>query len=201
METSKVRGNAKGPTSAAFAANLKRIRNSFQIDLAQLSVRLEEIGWSIPVAALSRLENGKRRIDIDDLMALANALGIPPVRLLDPEKTGPPYATTAPEDSQLVEIRAWLRDDLESLDSKGRLRYWIGQYDEAKMTLPRLEAQLKRWTEAAAEDPEDRAARQAVRFTEHEIERASAKIETANLQIKRLGQQVKELEDSEHGKY
>lgn len=82
--TEKQRGNAKGPTSYVVAANIRTIRQSRGLDLAGLSSKLTDGGWPIPVAALSRLENGQRRIDVDDLMSLAIALEVSPLALLLP---------------------------------------------------------------------------------------------------------------------
>lgn len=46
--------------------------------------RLAEIGRDIPPLGLRRIESGERRVDADDLMALAVALGVSPISLLMP---------------------------------------------------------------------------------------------------------------------
>lgn len=47
-----------------------------------LSDKLSEIGWHIGANAITRLEVGDRNISVDDLVALAAALGCKPETLL-----------------------------------------------------------------------------------------------------------------------
>lgn len=49
-----------------------------------LARRLDELGWPILQTGLARIEAGRRRVDVDDLMALAVALDVSPNRLLLP---------------------------------------------------------------------------------------------------------------------
>ncbi|HEY9316117.1 helix-turn-helix transcriptional regulator [Williamsia sp.] len=77
--------NPLGPTGIAVSANIKRLREAQRITFAELSRRLTEIGRPIATLGLSRIETGDRRVDVDDLMALAVALDVAPGRLLSPE--------------------------------------------------------------------------------------------------------------------
>jgi|SRR4051794_7697641 transcriptional regulator with XRE-family HTH domain len=54
----------------------------------ELADRLKAIGRPIPTLGLSRIEAGTRRVDADDLVALAVALGVNPSRLLMPDGAG-----------------------------------------------------------------------------------------------------------------
>lgn len=47
-----------------------------------MAARLKEIGHPIAQSSISKIENNKRTVDVDDLMALAVALGVTPNRLL-----------------------------------------------------------------------------------------------------------------------
>jgi transcriptional regulator with XRE-family HTH domain len=47
--------------------------------------KLTELGHPIPVSSISRLENGERRADVSDLVAIAVALDVSPARLYLPE--------------------------------------------------------------------------------------------------------------------
>lgn len=76
--------NELGTTGTTVAANVKRLREDQNLTYAELSRRLEAIGRPIPVLGLSRVENGTRRVDVDDLMALAVVLGVSPSALLMP---------------------------------------------------------------------------------------------------------------------
>lgn len=57
-------------------ANIREIRRSQGITLEDLVGRLAEQGYPITLSALSRLERGERRIDVDHLVAIAGALGV-----------------------------------------------------------------------------------------------------------------------------
>jgi hypothetical protein len=50
----------------------------------ELSERLSAAGRPIPVLGLRRIERGERRVDVDDLVALAVVFGVSPERLLRP---------------------------------------------------------------------------------------------------------------------
>ncbi|SFT96989.1 hypothetical protein SAMN05660657_04306 [Geodermatophilus amargosae] len=71
-----------GPTAGRVAANLRRLRGS--LTLAQLSERLAEVGRPILPSGLSKIEQGARSVDVDDLVALAVVLGATPNALLLP---------------------------------------------------------------------------------------------------------------------
>jgi transcriptional regulator with XRE-family HTH domain len=74
-----------GPAGEVLRENLKRIRkDERRLTFAELSKRLGALGRPIPVLGLRRIELGERRVDVDDLLALADALGIAPVLLLAP---------------------------------------------------------------------------------------------------------------------
>lgn len=66
-------------------ANVRRLRQREGLTYKDLSLRLEELGRPIPVLGLSRLERGERRVDADDLTALAIAFGVTPNALMLPE--------------------------------------------------------------------------------------------------------------------
>jgi hypothetical protein len=50
----------------------------------KLAARLEELGRPIPTLGLRKIESYERRVDADDLVALAAALGVSPITLLMP---------------------------------------------------------------------------------------------------------------------
>jgi len=76
--------NPLGPTGERVIANIKQLRQSKGLTYKELSERLESLGRPIPVLGLSRLERGERRVDVDDLVALAIAMETTPNRLLLP---------------------------------------------------------------------------------------------------------------------
>lgn len=76
-----------GPTARRVAANIRRIRRERWQDIstAELSRRLKEIGQPIPDTGITKTEQGTRRVDVDDLVAIALALAVTPNTLLLPE--------------------------------------------------------------------------------------------------------------------
>jgi transcriptional regulator with XRE-family HTH domain len=74
-----------GPSSRRAAANLRRIRQERGLSYAELARRLAKTGHPILDTGLLKIEKGERRIDVDDLAALAVALDVTPNRLLLPE--------------------------------------------------------------------------------------------------------------------
>lgn len=69
-------------TGEQVAANIKRLRGSMQYK--ELSERLATVGRSMTPVAIRDAENGKRRVDVDDLMAFAIVFGVSPLTLLLP---------------------------------------------------------------------------------------------------------------------
>ncbi|WP_409473121.1 helix-turn-helix domain-containing protein [Streptomyces sp. HC307] len=65
-------------------ANVARIREARGMTKKQLADRTEELGRPIPPLGVSRIEAGTRRVDVDDLAALAVALRVSPITLLLP---------------------------------------------------------------------------------------------------------------------
>lgn len=85
--TANMAGRAKelGPTSVRVAANLRRIRQELGLSYAELARRLTTAGHPIIDTGLMKIEKGDRRVDVDDLVALAVALETTPNKLLLPE--------------------------------------------------------------------------------------------------------------------
>lgn len=78
-----------GPVGARTAAVIREIREQRRLKYAELSRILDGLGRPIPALGLRRIEAGERRVDVDDLVALALALEVSPLRLLLPVETSP----------------------------------------------------------------------------------------------------------------
>src|SRR5580658_5121566 len=79
------RAKEAGPSSQHVAANVRRLRRERKLSTVALSQRLAEIGHPIASTGITKIELGDRRVDVDDLVALATALDTTPSRLLLPE--------------------------------------------------------------------------------------------------------------------
>jgi transcriptional regulator with XRE-family HTH domain len=92
-----------GPVTERVAANVKELR---YVSVRDLSAALEENGHTIWPSAITRLEQGTRRIDVDDLVALAAALGVSPNALLLPAE-GDDDEFTLTGEVVVTRRRAW----------------------------------------------------------------------------------------------
>ncbi|OHV03894.1 helix-turn-helix domain-containing protein [Mycobacterium talmoniae] len=79
--------NPLGITGITAADNIKRLRDG--LPFTELAERLKSIGRPIPPLGLRKLETYERRVDADDLVALAVALGVSPITLLMPRASAP----------------------------------------------------------------------------------------------------------------
>lgn len=73
-----------GPTAEAVRRNVRELRETIGLTYAELSRRLDSKGHPLAVLALRRIEDGERRVTVDDLCALASVLGVSPNALLHP---------------------------------------------------------------------------------------------------------------------
>jgi transcriptional regulator with XRE-family HTH domain len=73
-----------GPAGLHTAHAIEHIRVARGLTQHQLAARCTALGRPMANTALSRTERARRRCDIDDLVAIATALGVPPTTLLLP---------------------------------------------------------------------------------------------------------------------
>jgi transcriptional regulator with XRE-family HTH domain len=75
----------KGAVSDAVADNVRAIRERRGLSQAELAQRLSDLGRPMVATAIAKIEGRSRRVDVDDLVALATALNVMPARLLLPD--------------------------------------------------------------------------------------------------------------------
>lgn len=125
------RGNPAGNTNRQVAANLRIARQSIGVDLRELSARIKTTGRTISPSALSKIENGDRRVDVDDLTAFAYALETTPAALLTPSADAPAPAGVPEGEFAPEEIQMWIRGQVK-ITVEDLLRYWQEQaFDSA----------------------------------------------------------------------
>lgn len=93
----------------AVRANIAIFRAELGMTYAALSRELERRGHPIPPLGLRRIESGERRVDVDDLMALALSLGVNPHALLLPSLKGSeiPGPVTGADQRSVSSRQAW----------------------------------------------------------------------------------------------
>ncbi|WFN94929.1 helix-turn-helix domain-containing protein [Gordonia sihwensis] len=62
---------------------MTEVRKQRRVTLRQLALKLEAAGHPIHYSSLSQMATGRRRIDVDDLVALADVLDVAPSDLLE----------------------------------------------------------------------------------------------------------------------
>lgn len=78
--------NPLGAVGGYVVENFNLLLAERRLGYKELSDTLAAIGRPIPVLGLSRIAKGKRRVDVDDLVALAVALRVSPSALLLPRE-------------------------------------------------------------------------------------------------------------------
>lgn len=78
-----------GPSGRRFATRVRETREGKRLNLSEVADRLTDIGRPIMTSGISKLERGVRRVDVDDLLALAIVLETPPNMLMLPPPTSP----------------------------------------------------------------------------------------------------------------
>jgi len=74
-----------GETGETVRSNVARIRKRKDLTLRDVADRLQETDRPLAFNTLSEIERGARRVDVDDLVALAAALEVSPSSILMPE--------------------------------------------------------------------------------------------------------------------
>lgn len=79
---------APGPTGQRVAENVAALREDRGYTKTELGRLLAELGRPMTLDVLTKLEGTQRRVDVDDLIALALALRVTPNRLLLSDQVG-----------------------------------------------------------------------------------------------------------------
>ncbi|HET7388706.1 MAG TPA: helix-turn-helix transcriptional regulator [Nocardioidaceae bacterium] len=144
------RGNPSGNTNMHVAANLRAARQAIGMDLRTFADKIKETGRAVSASALSKVENGDRRVDVDDLTVFAYILGTTPAALLTPPE-GAPTPTGVPEgDYEAEELRAWVRGQTQ-LTTESLAAYWKDQYFAAVSSLRYHEDLIAKFSKEGAD--------------------------------------------------
>jgi transcriptional regulator with XRE-family HTH domain len=138
-----------GPTGETVRANIIRLRAYQRLGYTELSERLKDIDKPITPMGLRRIENGGRRVDTDDLFALAVALGVSPTTLLVPDAyvgDEEVAVTGVTEGSNAEQLWKWMRIE-ESIDPDPEaelLDFWMAALPmwKKRQTIKRIKAQF-----------------------------------------------------------
>jgi transcriptional regulator with XRE-family HTH domain len=99
----------QGETGRHVAAEIRRLRTKYRWTLREVSAALEDAGRPLLPSGISKIEDGERRVDVDDLVAFAQVFGVSPHELLG---WTPPASAPAEADTQQA-VEAAVRRFLE----------------------------------------------------------------------------------------
>lgn len=105
-----------GPTAATVAANVHRLRRARGLSIYALSDVLSSAGRPISPSGIGKIERGERQVPVDDLMALASALGASPSALLLPLADDPTVTVEITGVGSIPADHAW-----DWVDGRARL--------------------------------------------------------------------------------
>jgi transcriptional regulator with XRE-family HTH domain len=71
-----------GPAGHAVRLNIRRLRQAQHMTTAEMAEKLASAGRPLLANGVTKVEKGGRRVDVDDLVAFAAALGVAPGQLL-----------------------------------------------------------------------------------------------------------------------
>jgi transcriptional regulator with XRE-family HTH domain len=97
----------EGATGRTVRENIRRVREERDMTWAQMSRFLDKAGRPIAPLGLRRVEEGARRVDVDDLMAIAVVLDVTPNELLLPAQPSGPVDITGAAGRDSEHLRAW----------------------------------------------------------------------------------------------
>jgi transcriptional regulator with XRE-family HTH domain len=107
-----------GPAGTFLGQAVARLRGERGWDQRALVDRLGAVGCSMSQQILSRVEVGARRVDADELVALAGALGVPVAALLpvsDSQAASVPAPRRSADGDDVGPVATALAEDIEAL--------------------------------------------------------------------------------------
>lgn len=96
------------PSTRTTAENLRRYRQRSGRSMRDMAEAMTAAGWPMTHTVISQLENGARRIDVDDLSRFAAVLEVPVVALLVPAREDPAEVVgTSADPGATAEAAVW----------------------------------------------------------------------------------------------
>lgn len=103
-----------GASGEVVRQRIREVRDAQGVTGAQLSARLNDLGRPIPLLGIQRIESGERRVDVDDLVAIAVALEVSPTTFMLPnsnDRNDRVTATGLATEPTAEQLWDWLRVD------------------------------------------------------------------------------------------
>lgn len=75
------RGSRYPVVAQMFAARLRTTRRAQHLTLAEVASRIDRLGFHLDQHAIARIEHCERSVKLPEVLALAQALNVPPAQL------------------------------------------------------------------------------------------------------------------------
>lgn len=143
-----------GATGEAVARNVKRLREAANLTYTEVSKALADIDRPMSPLAVRRIEEGERRVDVDDLLGLAVVLGVTPISLLYPGAKEGGESVTATGLKSTVSARhlwEWMRAETSIVASADEMeRYTFLGAAMPEWRRQELSEEIRQWSEIAS---------------------------------------------------
>lgn len=139
-----------GPAGRRVAANLAALRKERGLKQSELAARMSDLGRPMSAPVISKTEKLDRRTDVDDLVALAVALGTTPNRLLLADPSRCPGGIDLTPAQARVEIRhawEWATGELPLTLPIHATPRWDRQHTDTREYAPTVDGQMMKMEE------------------------------------------------------
>jgi transcriptional regulator with XRE-family HTH domain len=169
------------------------VREYLRLSQVQLCQRLEELGFPMHQSVLARLENGDRPIRVDELFAIAAALGVAPVYLLSGDLTNERIDVTPTIQRGPTDVRLWIQGT-GALDEQSQETFFELVPDEERLArqwrgLKNLQLILRRRLEPALARRDDLTVRDAIHDMRTELKWLQDEIAHEEARAQRAGEE------------
>jgi transcriptional regulator with XRE-family HTH domain len=126
MTTSKLAGTPEG----VVAARVRQLRDEQGFTLEALAQECFLVGYPLSRDVLHSIEQGRRRVNVNDMIALARVFEVSPLVLLLPDERATPVTLTEGRTSPALGVYEWLMGLRPSprrfpVDDKVQARTWL----------------------------------------------------------------------------
>ena len=129
-----------GPIGHNLIANVERLKQERRLSDRRLSAMLLAIGRPIPPLGLSRMAKCERRVDVDELVALAEVLAVAPAALLTEPCTAESRRAAHPAIQAATSLMERIEQLLQATGGPGKAEGLSGYVDRA---LRRLQVEVE----------------------------------------------------------
>lgn len=182
------------------SASLARLRQEQRLTYTEISARLTALGQPIPTIGLTRIEKGERRVDIDEVVALAQVFNVPPIMLMFP--IGMAEETELLPGQRLDPWKAakWFMGK-EALDPLPRSREAavMGLFEKHDLLMEEAgsaRSEVTLWPSETGEDPKFKAAERRWRIALRDFRMVRAQIRQFGLNPPELDEDLLMVDDS-----